>query len=125
MNSRRQCLFDGDLPLYIYQLSFIYFTIIRNTIEVYQDCFPPAMMSACVKWAKEQVESFNQILARQLSGIDPNGETWKACMVKVHLHASILLQVGMDFKGLIGNGLEPEDRQDHPNEQTPRGLGLG
>ncbi|PHH78638.1 hypothetical protein CDD83_3950 [Cordyceps sp. RAO-2017] len=42
----RQCIFQGDLHLYIWQLSFVYFTIIHNTVQCFQSCFPPPMMSA-------------------------------------------------------------------------------
>ncbi|KAK5998423.1 Exocyst complex component EXO84 [Cladobotryum mycophilum] len=36
----RQCIFQGNLHLYIWQLSFVYFTIIHNTVQCFQGCFP-------------------------------------------------------------------------------------
>ncbi|KAL3955557.1 hypothetical protein ACCO45_011120 [Purpureocillium lilacinum] len=103
----RQCIFQGDLHLYIWQLSFVYFTIIHNTVQCFQGCFPPPMMSACVKWAKEQV--------------------WTQCMERAKEHAQKLSDVGLDFKDLVGRGLE-EEAAAHASAgaatATPVGLGL-
>lgn len=60
------------------------------------------MMSACVKWAKEHVDAFNEILDRQLSSVPKESETWKQCMERAHTHAKLLTDAGLDFKGLIG-----------------------
>jgi len=54
----RQIMFEGDLRHHIFQLSYVYFSLIRNTVKVFQQCFPPVMMSACVKWAKERYVQF-------------------------------------------------------------------
>ena len=101
-NSSRQCIFEGDLPQYIFQLSFVYFTIIKNTVNIYQACFPPFMMSACVRWAKDQVESFNRTLTRQLSALDPKSAVWQDCMDRVTEHVALLTEVGLDFRTLVG-----------------------
>lgn len=116
----RQCIFQGDLHLYIWQLSFVYFTIIHNTVQCFQGCFPPPMMSACVKWAKEEVEAFNVILARQLSGTDRSGEVWTQCMDRAKEHAQKLSEVGLDFMNLVGR--DAEEGQSGPD--GPVGLGL-
>ncbi|RFU30186.1 hypothetical protein B7463_g6183, partial [Scytalidium lignicola] len=98
----RQCIFEGNLHQYIWQISFVYFTMIRNTVSTFQQCFPPMLMSACVRWAKEQVEAFNTILARQLSSTERDGPEWTECMNQVKEHANMLTEVGLDFKGLVG-----------------------
>jgi hypothetical protein len=59
-------------------------------------------MSACVKWAKEQVDAFNIILARQLSSTEREGQVWTECMDQAREHAKMLSEVGLDFKSLIG-----------------------
>ncbi|CAM1511361.1 Fc.00g088740.m01.CDS01 [Cosmosporella sp. VM-42] len=102
----RQCIFQGDLHLYIWELSFVYFMIIHNTVQCFQSCFPPPMMSACVKWAKEEVEAFNIILARQLSSTERGGPVWTQCMERAKEHAIMLSEVGLDFVNLVGRGLE-------------------
>ena len=71
-------------------------------MSTFQACFPQNTMSVCVKWAKEQVETFNAILARQLSSTDRDGEAWKQCMDCAKKHASMLSEVGLDFKDLVG-----------------------
>ncbi|OJD17097.1 hypothetical protein AJ78_02798 [Emergomyces pasteurianus Ep9510] len=101
----RQCVFEGDLRLYIFQVSYVYFTLIKNTIAIYQQCFPAPMTSACIKWAKEHLDGFNAILARQLSSVEPESSVWQGCMETVHEHVALLLEVGVDFKDLVGKGL--------------------
>ncbi|KAF2188373.1 hypothetical protein K469DRAFT_703883 [Zopfia rhizophila CBS 207.26] len=114
----RQCIFEGNLTDYIYQISFIYFTIIKNTVAIYQSCFPQVLMSACVKWAKEHVDAFNVIVARQLSSVDQESPLWKECMDQAHAHAAMLVEVGLDFKELIGKGGEEDV------DGKPIGLGV-
>jgi len=101
----RQCIFQGDLHVYIWQLSFAYFSIIRNTVACFQACFPQAMMSACVKWAKEEVDAFNVILSRQLSSTDRGGAVWEQCMSQAKTHAKMLEDVHLDFTSLVGKDI--------------------
>ncbi|KAI9675902.1 MAG: exocyst complex component exo84 [Trizodia sp. TS-e1964] len=95
-----QCIFEGDLPHYIYQISFVYFTLIKNTVTIYQACFPPLLMSACVKWAKDQVDEFNKIVARQLSHVEPQSPLWDECLERVKENSAMMTEVGLDFKNL-------------------------
>lgn len=73
-------------------------------------------MSACVKWAKEQVDAFNVILARQLSSTEKDGQVWTECMDQAREHAKMLSEVALDFSSLIG--LNSIDIQNEP-------IGLG
>ncbi|PMD62817.1 serine/threonine-protein phosphatase pp2a catalytic subunit [Hyaloscypha bicolor E] len=114
----RQCIFEGNLHQYIWEVSFVYFTIIRNTVSTFQMCFPPLLMSACVKWAKEQVDTFNVILARQLSSTPQDGDIWNKCMDQAKEHAKMLSDVGLDFKSLIGRGSSGESGQKEPSRDT-------
>ncbi|CBX93935.1 hypothetical protein IAQ61_003807 [Plenodomus lingam] len=111
----RQCIFEGNLPDYIFQISYIYFTVIKNTVDMYQRCFPQPLMSACVKWAKEHIDQFNVLLKRQLSSVDENGNVWNQCMQLAHEHAAMLREVGLDFSELVGRGIK----------DTEVGLGVG
>ncbi|KAI1987588.1 exocyst complex component exo84 [Ophidiomyces ophidiicola] len=97
----RHCVFEGDLPLYIFQVSFIYFTMIKNTISIYQHCFPSNMTSACIKWAKGHLDDFNATLSRQLSSVEPETQIWMKCMEIVDEHTATLSEVGVDFRNLI------------------------
>jgi len=47
-------------------------------------------MSACVKWAKEQVDTFNT--------------TWTECMEQAKEHSRMLSEVGLDFRSRVGLG---------------------
>lgn len=119
----RQCIFQGDLHLYIWQLSFVYFTIIHNTVQTFQSCFPLPMMSACVKWAKEEVEAFNRMLSRQLSSTERGGPVWTQCMERAKEHATKLSEVGLDFMNLVGKEMGPTPKSPE-NVASPVGLGL-
>ncbi|KAL2056453.1 hypothetical protein ABVK25_003477 [Lepraria finkii] len=100
----RQIMFEGDLRQHIFQLSYVYFSLIRNTVKVFQQCFPPLTMSACVKWAKERLDEFNEILARQLGSVRVGSETWRDCMERAKEHAGMMGEVGLDFVNLVGVG---------------------
>ena len=103
----RQCVFEGDLHHYIFQVSYVYFTLIKNTVSIYQQCFPPLMTSACVSWGKAQLDNFNVILSRQLSSVKKGGQTWNECMELAKEHAMMMNEVGLDFKELVN--VEQED----------------
>jgi len=77
------------------------------------------MMSACVKWAKEQVDIFNTILERQLSSAEHGGTVWTECMNQAKDHAKMLSEVGLDFKNLVGRNLDSTKPQ-----ESSVGLGL-
>jgi hypothetical protein len=77
-------------------------------------------MSACVKWAKEQVDAFNIILARQLSSTEQGGAVWTECMNQAKEHAKMLSKVGLDFVSLVGR----DSASDQGGQPGPVGLGL-
>ncbi len=79
------------------------------------------MMSACVKWAKEEVDAFNAILARQLSGEEEGSEKWTVCMDRAQEHASMLSDVGLDFHNLVGQNVRAGG---DGSGNGPVGLGL-
>ncbi|RMZ72604.1 exocyst complex component exo84 [Pyrenophora seminiperda CCB06] len=117
----RQCIFEGNLPDYIFQISYIYFTIIKNTVDMFQKCFPQQLMSACVKWAKESIDQFNILLKRQLSSVEEGGNVWNECLTIAHEHAEMLRGVGLDFTELVGNGISESHTE---AGQGPVGLGV-
>ncbi|KGO37610.1 Vacuolar protein sorting-associated protein 51 [Penicillium expansum] len=102
----RACIFEGDLPLYIFQISYVYFTLIKNTISIYQQCFPSVMSSSCIRWAKHHLDGFNALLSRQLSSVQRGTSVWQKCLDIVHDHAALLVEVGVDFTDLVARGLE-------------------
>jgi hypothetical protein len=77
------------------------------------------MMSACVKWAKDEVDAFNTILSRQLSSTERGGEVWIQCIERAKTHAQMLEEVQLDFKDLVGKAVP-----DTTNGAGPVGLGL-
>jgi hypothetical protein len=118
-----QCTFEGNLSDYIFQISYIYFVVIKNTVDMFQKCFPQQLMSACVKWAKEHVDQFNILLKRQLSSVEQDGQVWRDCLELAHEHANMLREVGLDFSDLVGSGLTDPDEM-AVVQQGPVGLGV-
>lgn len=120
INRQRQCIFDGDLHKYVFSISYVYFTIIRNTVVIYQTSFPASTISACVAWANDHLETFNQILLRQLSAVDHGGRAWAECVDVVWKHERAMLgEVGLDFRQVIGRGLQ-DQRESENNPSTAR-----
>lgn len=79
------------------------------------------MMSACVKWAKEEVDTFNAILSRQLSSTEEGGKVWTQCMDQAKEHANMLYEVGLDFRNLVGQNVKVVT---NGTSSDPVGLGL-
>lgn len=82
------------------------------------------MMSTCVKWAKEQVEAFNVVLARQLTSTERGGQVWTQCMDQAKEHAKKLSDVGLDFTSLVGKGVDGPLSNKAAESQDLVGLGL-
>lgn len=85
------------------------------------------MMSACVKWAKEEVEAFNMILSRQLSSTEKGGPVWTQCMERAKEHATKLSDIGLDFKNLVGKEMGRTSKSSagrFASAAAPIGLGL-
>ena len=70
------------------------------------------MMSACVKWAKEHVDGFNALLARQMNSVDKGSPVWTECMTRAKEHAEMMSEVGLDFKELVGKGISMSNTDD-------------
>lgn len=64
------------------------------------------MMSACVVWAKGHLDGFNMVLERGLSSVPVGGDVWQECLGRAREMAGMLDEVGLDFRGLVGVGLE-------------------
>ena len=63
--------------------------------------------------------------------VERDGETWTRCLEIVEVHERVLLEVGLDFRGVIGNGLRDHDFSSQPisgkrmgDGDKPLGLGL-
>ncbi|MCJ1474745.1 exocyst complex component exo84 [Lambiella insularis] len=102
----RRCVFEGDLLAHVTSLSYIYFTLIKNTIAVYQQCFEQAAMSAVVVWAKGHLDAFNESLGRGLSCVETGGGVWREALGRAREMAAGMGEVGVDFRGLVGRGVE-------------------
>ncbi|TKA33808.1 hypothetical protein B0A50_00645 [Salinomyces thailandicus] len=104
----RSLPFTGALPPYLHALAFTTFTLLLHTFRTFSGSFPPSSGSAVVKWGKERVDEFNEVLERQLSGVEAGSEVWVECLRTAREQALVLADVGVDFSSLVGRGLEGE-----------------
>ena len=87
-------------------LSHVTFTLIANTVAVFQQCFDQPSMSAVVVWAKAHLDVFNEQLGRGLSCVERGGGVWTASLARAREMAAGMGEVGVDFGGLVGRGVE-------------------
>lgn len=76
------------------------FTLIKNTVEIYNSCFEYRLASALVKWAKDRVEDYMELFDRQLEAIGEESKVFEDCMEITRLHSTMLVDCGLDFKEL-------------------------
>jgi hypothetical protein len=65
---------------------------------------------------------------RQLSSVEKGGEVWEQCVKIVREEAEVLIEVGVDFSGMVVRGLENGDGGSEKvvakPESAATGLGL-
>ncbi|KAL9051797.1 MAG: hypothetical protein Q9162_005791 [Coniocarpon cinnabarinum] len=111
-----QCADTGDLGSYLFQLAWITFTLLKNTIKVYQGAFSAPMGSAVVTWAHGQTAGFNRVLLRHLGRL---GEAERERVMEgVRSAEGVLREVGVDFGSEIG-------RADGGGGERVNGVGSG
>lgn len=95
----RQVTFEGDVVGYISQIALVRFTLVRNTAEVFLECFGNGGSSAMVKWAREEIWGFVELFRRQLEGVEEDGKEGvkRRCEEVVREHAGMLVEVGLDL----------------------------
>jgi uncharacterized membrane protein YkoI len=102
----RQLPFKGALPPYLHALAFVTFNMMVHTFRSFTASFPSTSGSAVVKWAKERVDEFNAALQRHLSSVEWGSEVWEECVRVVREQTQVLSEVGVDFNGLVAQGLD-------------------
>ena len=102
----RQCVFGGDVLAHVTDLAYVTFTLIKNTVSTYGQCFPTSMGGAVVVWAKKELDRFNEALGRAVGGLEKGGKSWRESVERARDLAGSLSEVGMDFESLVGEGLE-------------------
>ncbi|SMQ54101.1 unnamed protein product [Zymoseptoria tritici ST99CH_1A5] len=104
----RELPFVGALPPHIHALAYTTFTLLLHTFRTFSSSFPAASGSAVVRWAKGRVDEFCERVRRQLSSVEKGGEVWEECAKIVIEEADVLVDVGVDFGGMVVRGLQQE-----------------
>jgi len=74
--------------------------LIKNTVEIYNSCFEYRLASALVRWAKERITTYIELLDRQLVTVEPNSKVYDDCMEITRIHSTMLVECGLDFQEL-------------------------
>lgn len=96
----RQVRFDGDVAMYISQVALAQFTLIKNTVEIYNTCFEPRIASALISWISGHVSAYVEILHVQLQALAPESKVYSDCLEITQIHSTMLVDCGLDFKEL-------------------------
>ncbi|WFD42122.1 exocyst complex component exo84 [Malassezia psittaci] len=97
-----QIKYEGDVSLYISELSMLYFTLIKNTGDWYMSAFKDfKMASGFVQWASNQVASYATIFRRQVYGVDQDAKLVKEAKDITLSSAQILNDVGLNLTFLL------------------------
>ncbi|TKX25463.1 putative exocyst complex component exo84 [Elsinoe australis] len=122
-NRTRQLPFTGALAPHVRALSYIVFTVVLHTFRIFSQSFPGAnYTSAVVKWAKERVDEFNEMLARQLSSVPRGSELFEECLAIAREQCAVLREVGVDFEGFVGRGVGEDGVVGVGVEEVARGV---
>lgn len=113
----------GGVEGYIRALSFVTFESMLQTLRIFGTSFPSSAGSVGVRWAKGRVDEFLGLVGRQLSVVQKGGEEWKRCVAIVEEQAGALSEVGVDFGGIVGRGLE--EHVAASSNGAGQGVGLG
>ncbi len=81
-------------------MALVQFTLIKNTVQIYNDCFEYRLASSLVRWAKEHIAAYIDLLGRQLQAVDPGSKVFEDCMEITRIHSTMLVDCGLDFKEL-------------------------
>jgi hypothetical protein len=120
---QRSLGFVGGVEEYVRALAFVTFEGILQTLRIFGASFPTGAGSVGVRWAKGRVDEFLGLVSRQLSCVEKGGSVWRNCVQIVEGQAECLREVGVDFSGLVGRGLERGVVES--NGEGGQALGLG
>ncbi|ORY85609.1 Cullin repeat-like-containing domain protein [Protomyces lactucae-debilis] len=120
----RQVSFDADLPIYLSDVATVTFHLIKQSAYAYLHAFTSIVLptgqnssmgllgtnkdlfnsiesasatSAFVAWSANQVELFAKLFNAQTWGLEPDSETYRACLEAVSRQMAVLRDVGMDL----------------------------
>lgn len=100
---------EGDISIYISELSIVCFTIVRHTSEWYRAAFEDnRLASGFITWAKAQIEEFADMFRRQVFASTIEHGIADECLKVVASHNRKLLRdAGLDFTFLLSTLLQP------------------
>lgn len=104
----RGVLFDGDLSLYLSDLSLVTFTLLKTTTTIYQASFPVTWMSGLISWSRDRVLEFSKMVRNQLYGVkdkERGEEIIRECLEGIARQVGVLRDVGLDMSGVVKQAL--------------------
>ncbi|KAF7798512.1 hypothetical protein EIP86_009733 [Pleurotus ostreatoroseus] len=109
----RMITFEGDIPMYISDLSIVVFTGIKHTADWFLASFKENEVSSCfIEWAKEQIQSYADMFRKQVYGSDIDAITVTEALKITNLQSRRLLEeYGLDFRFLFQQLLVEEPQE--------------
>ncbi|KAH3667623.1 hypothetical protein OGATHE_003146 [Ogataea polymorpha] len=97
-----QLKFEGDVKKYILQMSLIYFTFIKNTYLLYEQCFRETGQKVIfVGWMNEKIAAYNKLFRRQLMDYSEQSELYRNCVKISQLQSISLRKIGINVDHLL------------------------
>ncbi|CAN6634519.1 exocyst complex component Exo84p [Trichomonascus vanleenenianus] len=108
--------FQGDIVGYVTQVAIIHFRLIRATVEMFNRFFNASRSSSSlVEWAKNEVEEYILLYARQLYNIDPQDDVSKTCARVTKRESDQLKEVGLDLSFMLAVIVDPVKHDPPPS----------
>ncbi|KAJ3018728.1 UNVERIFIED_CONTAM: exocyst complex component exo84 [Siphonaria sp. JEL0065] len=90
--------FDGDVADYVNDLSMVVFRLIRSTCDWYNISFKESTMaSGFLKWVRNEIESFGDIVRRQVFESHKPFCVIAECLDHTLHHCEMLREIGLDL----------------------------
>lgn len=103
----RKLKFEGDIALYVGELSKLVFTSILSTCEEYRQSFThTSMISGFVVWAMRELQSFGEMFQRQVFVTD-NFQVIGQCLQIAEYHCKMLEQKGLSLAFQLWQHIHP------------------
>lgn len=104
----RWVIFDGDLSLYLSDLSLVTFTLLKSTSVMYFSAFSASSASHVIHWSQLRVLEFSNVVKNQLWKVkekEGGEEMVRACLEGIGRQVGVLRDVGLDLSGVVKDAL--------------------
>ncbi|KAJ1503357.1 exocyst complex component exo84, partial [Coelomomyces lativittatus] len=104
----RKIKFQGDIPRYLHDLSYLTTSCIQITCEQFHEAFHefPQVYSFLTEWCTEQIHLLAKSLLKQIGG-DPSLKSFTECLSVIETNIANLKHIGFNLEFSFWNTLIP------------------